>query len=301
MKKIKLTATLFTLFAFIALLFFIIIFANPIIGLANYWGQTIPTLKEDPKSTVLRQELPYNIINDINTFGLTYKAEYDIWTVKERVQKGFPTKMPEITPYLGAKVVYLTFDDGPDIENTPLILDILNEHEVLGTFFVIGSEAKKNPDLIQRIFREGHALGNHTFNHVYKELYRSPESYVQQLHQTDEVIKSIIGVRPHISRAPGGSTGSFNKNFWEKIKTEGYIEVGWNISSGDASQAKSEQIAANVISQLNKTYLQNRAIVLMHDGRGHAETVKALPTIIKFLKEQGFEFRVINSQTPSPW
>ncbi|MBP2656792.1 MAG: polysaccharide deacetylase family sporulation protein PdaB [Firmicutes bacterium] len=162
-------------------------------------------------------------------------------------------------------------------------------------------QIEKHPDILRQIYQEGHAIGNHSYNHVYRELYQSPNTYFSQLRRTDEIIKNILGVRPRISRAPGGSAGSFTKEYWDNLKKLGYTEVGWNISSGDASSAKAGQLVDNIAAQMDNKNLWSHATLLMHDGRGHAETVKALPAIIKFYKDRQFEFRVVNFETPSPW
>lgn len=229
------------------------------------------------------------------------KPVYDVFTVEERQARGLVLEVPKVSQYYGEKVVYLTFDDGPDPENTPVILDILKSNSIKATFFVVGNEAEKYPDILRRIYQEGHAIGNHSYNHVYRDLYQSANSYIAQLRHTDDVIKKAIGVRPRISRAPGGSAGSFTKEYWGALNKLGYIEVGWNISSGDASSAKANRILNNIVSQMENKNLWSHAIVLMHDGRGHAETVKALTDIIKYYKERKFEFRVVNFETPAPW
>lgn len=230
------------------------------------------------------------------------KPEYDIFTNQERKERQLPIALNAIEPYYGNKTVYLTFDDGPDPENTPLVLAILKENNIKATFFVVGSEVSKNAELIKQIYMDGHAIGNHTYNHVYRELYQSSTAYIEQLQRNDKEIKNILNVRPRISRAPGGTAGHFTVEYWKALKAQGYIEVGWNISSGDASNAKAGTILQNVVNQTNKnTFLWSHAILLMHDGRGHSETIKALPSIIKFYKEQGFEFRVINATTPPAW
>ncbi|MEN6413684.1 MAG: polysaccharide deacetylase family protein [Veillonellales bacterium] len=226
---------------------------------------------------------------------------YDTLTVAERQAGNLPTQLPVLPPYYGEKVVYLTFDDGPDPQNTPEVLQILKDNGIKATFFVVGTQVEKFPDVLQMVYQDGHAIGNHSYNHIYRQLYQSPASYTGQLHRTDEIIKNVIGVRPHISRAPGGSVGSFTKAYWELLKQEGYLEEGWNVSSGDASSAKAEQLVGNIVYQMDNKFLWSHAIVLMHDGSGHGETVKALPEIIKFFKEHGFTFRVINAQTPPPW
>lgn len=230
------------------------------------------------------------------------KPAYDELTVSERRQAGLPTALPVVMPYYGERTVYLTFDDGPDPDVTPAVLAILRQEAVKATFFVVGTQVEKAPDTLRQIYGEGHAIGNHSYNHVYRELYRSPVAYIGQLNRTDYIIKSVIGVRPLVSRAPGGSAGSFTSAYWEELKKAGYTEAGWNIYCGDASRAKAADLVATVADQLEqRPFLWSHAIVLLHDGRGHEETAKALPAIIRLFKDRGFEFRVVNLETPPAW
>ncbi|MBP2650062.1 MAG: polysaccharide deacetylase [Firmicutes bacterium] len=241
-------------------------------------------------------------LSDIPIMPPPETAVYDPLTVSERKISELPLTLPQVLPYYGEKTVYLTFDDGPDADNTPAILDILEANNVKATFFVIGNQVEKNPDLLRRIFNAGHAIGNHSYSHIYKDLYQSVNTYTDQLEKTDESIKRVIGVRPRICRAPGGSSGTFNKEYWDSLTALGYKEFGWNIVSGDASFTKAGQLVANIKTQIKKNkFLYSHSIVLMHDGRGHSETVKALPEIINYFKSQGFEFRVINLETPPAW
>lgn len=227
---------------------------------------------------------------------------YDTLTVDRRRADNLPTALPPAIPYYGHRTVYLTFDDGPDPDITPAILRILRQAGVPATFFVVGLQAEKAPDILRQIHRAGHALGNHSYNHSYRDLYRSPAAYTAQLRRTDDILVKHLGVRPRISRAPGGSAGSFTAGYWSALAAEGYREVGWNVNSGDASRAKASQIAAAVAQQMDtRKFLWSHAIVLMHDGRGHEETVRALPAIIKYFKDRGFEFRVVNLETPPAW
>lgn len=283
----------------------IVIVSSPLISLAFY---TSPTNELNPPLNLHQDESVNKGISDVYIFNDDYSGDpptnkpvYDLLTVAERQAKSLTTVLPAYQPYYGEKTVYLTFDDGPDPENTPIVLDLLKKHGIKATFFVTGTQAEKYPNLLKQIYQEGHAIGNHSYNHIYRDLYQSPHSYMAQLHQTDNVIKNIIGVRPNITRAPGGTVGSFNSRYWEFLKKEGYIEVGWNVSSGDASEARADDIFQNIVYQMNNTYLWSHAIVLMHDGRGHSETVKALPNIITYFKKHDFEFHVINLKTPSPW
>lgn len=281
----------------------IILVSAPLITLAIPTTQTVSLpipATQTPEKEIIPIALP-EASTDIPV-NIDNKPEYDIYTYTERQQQNLPTLLPVSEEYYGDKVVYLTFDDGPDAENTPIILDILQENNIKATFFVVGTEVEKYPDVLKRIYNEGHAIGNHSYNHVYRELYKSVRAYMGQLHHNGEIIKNILNVRPYISRAPGGAAGSFTKEYWDALKKQGYIEVGWNIESGDASFAKADKIVSNIIQQTEKnTFLWSHAIVLMHGSKGHDETVKALPRIIKFYKDRGFEFRIINSKTPPAW
>lgn len=296
---------LFNTICSICVIFFIFLASAPLITLAVPTTQLIPITPITSTSQQVEKENLSAILTEINTdlpINISNKAEYDMFTYSERQYRNLPTDLPVTEPYYGDKIIYLTFDDGPDLENTPIVLDILKKNSIKATFFVLGTEIEKHPDLLKRIYDEGHAIGNHSYNHIYRELYQSANTYIEQLHHTDEIMKTILNVRPHISRAPGGSAGSFTTAYWDILKNQGYIEVGWNISSGDASNAKADQLLRNIIHQTeNNKFLWSHAILLMHDGKGHTETVKALPDIIKFYKEQGFDFHVINSKTPSAW
>jgi len=283
---------------------FIVMIFTPFITLAIPTTQTIPvTTSISPPEPEVTETASENSTSakDITT-NQSSDPEYDTYTYTERQQNNMPTILPPTELYYGTKTIYLTFDDGPDPENTARVLDILKENNIKATFFVLGTQVQNHPTMLKRIYEEGHAIGNHSYNHIYRELYQSPDTYLEQLHHNDDIIKNVLNVRPHISRAPGGSAGTFTKTYWDLLQNQGYIEVGWNISSGDASSAKADELVSNIIQQTNKnTFLWSHAILLMHDSGGHEETVKALPSIIKFYKEQGFEFRIINSKTPPAW
>ena len=228
---------------------------------------------------------------------------YDKYTLSERRAKGLTTTMPDLTPYKEGKVVYLTFDDGPDEKNTPAILDILKENGVQATFYVTGQHAELHPDVLQRIYAEHHAIGNHSYDHDYKKLYVSPETFLSEMERTDEIIHGILGVRPLILRAPGGVIGHFTKAYDPALKASGYVEHDWNVSSADAApnHPVAQDFIDNIDSQTDKPVAAHAAIILMHCSEGHEETVKALPEIIRILKAKGYTFGVITPMTPQPW
>jgi peptidoglycan/xylan/chitin deacetylase (PgdA/CDA1 family) len=197
------------------------------------------------------------------------------------------------------KVVYLTFDDGPDDKNTAAVLDILKQEGVKATFYVLGKNVKAYPETTKRIFDEGHALGNHSYDHDYKRLYASAESYLAEMEQADDAIYELLGVRPLITRAPSGRMGNFTSAYENIITASGYVEHDWNVSSADA--APNHPVAQDFIDNISGQAVMDSAIILMHSSAGHEETVKALPEIIRVLREKGYTFGVITPMTPQPW
>ena len=225
---------------------------------------------------------------------------YDKYIIWERQEKGLPIPLPYLEPYEAESTVYLTFDDGPDDKITPQILDILKAEGVKATFYVCGNMVEAYPDVLKRIFNEGHAIGNHSYNHRYDELYKSPWSFMEQIIKTDTAIKNVIGVRPFIIRAPGG-VGMFSANYWTMIDDCGYIEHDWNVLTEDATPSKpnaSQQIN-NVLKYLGDNP-PHSVIILMHSNSDKTETVKALPELIHFLRDWGYQFGVVTPMTPQP-
>ncbi len=262
------------------------------------------TAQESPEENLPQSDKFVTAASDFSNLQLDdiTKPVYDAYGVWERQEKGLPMSLPEIEffqPPPDGQIVYLTFDDGPDDKNTPAILDILKLENVPATFYVLGEMVERNPEVLKRIFEEGHAIGNHSYNHNYSELYASPWAFMEQIIKTDEIIQSCIGVRPLIIRAPGGAAGAFNANYWEMLKTMGYVEHDWNIVTQDATRQRpnaSTQIN-NILRQLGSNPPRN-VILLMHSNAGKEETVKALPEIIKLFKDWGYQFGVVTPMTP---
>ena len=228
---------------------------------------------------------------------------YDKHTLAERRAAGLPTALPDITPYRTGKTVYLTFDDGPDDKNTPAVLDVLREAGVKATFYVTGRQAEAHPDVLQRIYDEGHAIGNHSYDHRYEKLYPDVNGFLAEMERTDEIIYGILGVRPLILRAPGGRIGHFTAAYAPAIRANGYVEHDWNVSSADAAPGHpvAQDFIDNISSETDQEVAARTAIILMHSSEGHEETVKALPKIIELLKAKGYTFGVITPMTPQPW
>lgn len=228
---------------------------------------------------------------------------YDCLTLEERLAAGWPTKAPEVPHYFppeGEKIAYLTFDDGPDPVVTPKILDILKANGVKATFYVTGMACEKNPEVLKRIFNEGHAIGHHSFDHNYKKVYANTNEFLFQLTDTERVIKNILGIRPIMLRAPGGADKKFNDEYRPFLLEKGYIEHDWNAANNDAVRANVP--ASELIATIKKTTGNSNpsAIILMHSSKGHGPTADTLQEAINILKAKGYTFGVMSPMTPQP-
>lgn len=193
----------------------------------------------------------------------------------------------------GKKVAYLTFDDGPSINNTPKILDILKQNNIKATFFVIGENAEKNIDLVKREVAEGHVVGNHTYSHNMKYIYANTNNFTNDLDKNDKLLKSIIGNDYNLKliRFPGGSFGQRLAPYREAAKKAGYHYIDWNDLNGDAEHSN---VPVNALmSELQKYTTQDHVVILMHDAPAKVTTEQALPQAIEFLKSKGYTFETL--------
>ncbi|MCC2686185.1 MAG: polysaccharide deacetylase, partial [Paenibacillaceae bacterium] len=186
--------------------------------------------------------------------------------------------------------VYLTFDDGPS-NVTPKVLDILKDNGIQATFFVLGKQAEEHPDLIKRILDEGHQIGNHSYDHVYKNLYSSFDDFWDQVQRTEGILNDIAGIRPRMMRAPGGTATNFDSYYFYYMDEAGYIMEDWNMDSGDSAGVGIP--ASKIIANVKKGRTYKQSVLLMHDGIGHGESAKALPEIIQYFKDRGFAFGLL--------
>lgn len=202
--------------------------------------------------------------------------------------------VPETKKAAVTQKVYLTFDDGPDYTNTPMVLDILDTYGVKATFFVVGTNIAKNPEILKDIVARGHALGNHTYSHRYSEVYASSASFLKSVKTNEDLIYQLVRQRPRVVRDPGGVARN-NNTLKGLLNQNGYRLVHWNVDSYDSRKQSSEgeDIVENIRQQTMKKKTWPQMVILMHDGSGHIDTVRALPTIIEMLKSQGFEFDVL--------
>jgi cellulose synthase/poly-beta-1,6-N-acetylglucosamine synthase-like glycosyltransferase/peptidoglycan/xylan/chitin deacetylase (PgdA/CDA1 family)/spore germination protein YaaH len=197
------------------------------------------------------------------------------------------------------KKVAISFDDGPDPTWTPKILDILKKYNVKGTFFMIGEEAEDNISLMQRVYREGHEIGNHTFTHP--DISEISEGQVDlQLNLTEQLFGAALGVHPVYFRPPYSIDQEPDTNDQAapimQIQKLGYTIVGDKIDTDDWDEhprKSPQEIVDSVFEQIKlsdtKTWMRG-SIILMHDGGGDRQaTVDALPKLIEALRAHGYQ------------
>jgi len=248
-------------------------------------------------------KLPY-ILADDNLTNLQVKDAFtpvfDKYTIEERRAKGLPTRLPQLTAPAG-RIAYLTFDDGPEGNNTIGALDILKQYGIKATFYVVGQYCYSYPEVLKRIFNEGHAIGNHSYTHEYDVLYPNVWNFMDEMYKTERAMKEILGVRSFNVRAPGGTWGMFTSEYPPVLAEAGLVEHNWNVCIDDSVGIT--YYADDFINKVRQQTagLPNTAIVLMHCCYGKGETIRALPGIIELLKERGYSFGVMTPATPKPW
>jgi peptidoglycan-N-acetylglucosamine deacetylase len=195
--------------------------------------------------------------------------------------------------------IAITFDDGPDPQWTPKILDVLKQKHAKATFFLIGIQTDKFSGLAKRIYAEGHTIGNHTFTHP--DVSGISTGYMKvELNLTERLFASMMGIRATLMRPPYAideePDTSDQVRPLEIPQEMGYITVGNRIDPNDWSDSprrSAEQITSYVLSHLPPCKVENLRcgnVVLLHDGGGNrAETVRALPMIIDGIRAKGYE------------
>ena len=194
------------------------------------------------------------------------------------------------------KRAFLTFDDGPSsVTNT--ILDTLKQQNVKATFFVLGSRVEKKPDVVKRMYDEGHYIANHGYTHVYENIYASPQAVLDEYNKCNDTIKNAIGVpeyNSHLFRFPGGLVGGkyadIKNQANELLKQNNIMHIDWNALNGDA-ETNNLSIEFELARLQETTQNKNSVVILMHDAPAKKVTAEALSQIIEYLRNQGYEFK----------
>lgn len=190
---------------------------------------------------------------------------------KESVEESGVKEKPSIA---------ITFDDGPSGRYTGRLLDGLKERNVKASFFLIGENAKENPELVERIYKEGHLIGNHTYSHV-QMTHLSEEAAVREIEKTDQVISAITGEHVAYMRPPFGA--------WQReleVRME-VLPVLWSVDPLDWTTENVDEIVSKVVTEV-----EEGDIILLHDC--YASSVEAALRIVDILQKEGYEFVTVD-------
>ena len=194
--------------------------------------------------------------------------------------------------------VFLTFDDGPSKSVTIPILDILKQNNVKATFFVLGSNAERYPEIVKRAYQEGHYIANHSFTHVYSNIYSSPQAVLDEYNRTEIAIKNAIGDQTYNSRVfrfPGGTSGGKYANIKAEavnlLNQNNVAHLDGNALTADAAGLDNVNDMMNYVETTMGN--KNSVVILMHDIGTKKSTYELLPQLIQVLKEKGYVFENI--------
>ncbi len=172
--------------------------------------------------------------------------------------------------------VFLTFDDGPVPEATPWVLDVLKDEGIKATFFCVGENVVKHPDIYQRIINEGHSIGNHTFNHL-NAWKTDSETYLSNIDKASEIIETKLFRPPY---------GKLSPSLSKKLE-EDYDIIMWDVLSGDFDSNISAEKCLNNVTKNAK----EGSIIVFHDSIKAIDKLKyVLPEVIRLFKEKGLQF-----------
>ncbi|GAB2832808.1 glycosyltransferase [Actinocorallia aurea] len=226
----------------------------------------------------------------------------DTTSAPDSVTGGGPVLLPDgESARLPAKTIALTFDDGPDPEWTPAILDVLREHDAHASFFVVGGRVAENPELTRRILAEGHEIGNHTYTHADLATASGRRADLE-LSLTQRALAGTAGVKTRLMRMPYSATPSGTTGAqWEAARRagrEGYLVVLTDRDTEDWAKPGVDRIveAATTAGERGEG-----AVVMLHDSGGdRAETVAAVERIITELAPRGYRFTTIADALKMP-
>ena len=264
-------------------------------------------------SIILIALVTVNIVKVIKSYNVYKGYEAQIISLKnqeekrqEEKERERQAKLPKLTDkgkqnieniyYSEIKQAFLTFDDGPSTV-TAKILDVLKQENIKATFFVLGSNVEKKPELVKRMYDEGHFIANHGYSHVYSKIYSSPQSVLDEYKSCNEEIRKAIGeneYNSHLFRFPGGLAGGpyadLKMQAKDLLMQNNIVHVDWNALNGDA---ETNDLSVDFeIQRLNETTEnKNSIVILMHDSPLKSVTADALPQIINNLRNQGYEFK----------
>ena len=209
----------------------------------------------------------------------------------------------DYSPLDGEKVVFLTYDDGPSLTNTPVILETLKKHDVRATFFVTGKTLEGGGEQAKEILRDsyeyGNAIANHSYSHNYKTLYPGRtldlNLFLEDFSKTDKLLEDVLGegFKTNVWRCPGGYMSWKNMGeLKEYAEKNDKTPIDWNALNKDAEGKK--KTAEELYQEAVKTSQgKDMVVLLMHDTYGKEETAKFTDKIIQYYKDNGYVFKTL--------
>lgn len=205
--------------------------------------------------------------------------------IKNILQRLYPCGICRV-----GKAVYLTFDDGPIPEVTPKVLDILDRYGVKATFFMVGENIDKHPEVFEQVVKAGHSIGNHTYNHM-KGWKFSTAEYIANVHQWEEAAKRHSSIHPFtpstLFRPPYGRTWVWQRRAVQKLGYEIYL---WDVLTRDYNPRRTPEA---MLAQI-KRQTRPGSIINFHDSvKSNERMLAVLPQAIEWLQKEGYELAAL--------
>jgi peptidoglycan/xylan/chitin deacetylase (PgdA/CDA1 family) len=239
------------------------------------------------KALIAQQDEAYKKVIDrlveqerVKRLNLPVPVQFQGKTIRDVQLNSQDKAIAQVAPQ---KAIALTFDDGPWPTSTSQVLDVLKNSNVKATFFMVGKQVQKYPQLVKQVVAEGHAIGNHTWSHQYYQYNESAAA--GEIDRTAELVYKTTGVKTSLFRPPAGI---LNNGLVTYAHEKNYAVVMWSVDSKDwrSRRTTKQAFIDNVLKEAKPG-----GIVLLHDGGGdRSNTVQALPQLIAQLKKHGYKF-----------
>lgn len=246
------------------------------------------------KENILISLIIILVISILILFIFLFSSSFANYIYTTNVSNDYINKINNLTKGK-EKIAYLTFDDGPSLV-TPKILDILKSENVKASFFVIGKSVEAHPEIVKRAYEEGHYIANHTYSHNNSILYKSSESFTNEIKKTDLAIGKAIGVEDYSSlifRFPNGFMSpqykAKKKEMTKLLSQMNYTYIDWNCLNNDSVKKYTSSQLLNNLKQSSKN--KDTLVILMHDSKDVSNSSLALEDSIEYLKSEGYNFR----------
>lgn len=187
-----------------------------------------------------------------------------------------------------AKIIYLTFDDGPT-EYTNELLELLAQHKMKATFFMLEAEMKRNPEVVKRMVKEKHAVGVHGVSHEKSIFYCGVFGPLKEMEQANQTLESIIGEKTYLARTPYGSSPYLTKQQSQALANQHYVIWDWNVDSRDWSYRCPERTFSHTIKMIQATQIEPK-VILFHDMKSILKTMELL---LRWMEENGYTSEAI--------